>query len=114
MFASFKFAAAVASAALLATTGVASAQEFQSNGRTDEVFHGDLNLSKAADQKVLRARILRSASRVCGSNNLAEAQACKAKAIAHVQAPINAAIARAETGERYADAGRSGVPVAGN
>ena len=103
----FAAAAAAASIALLASAGAASAQEFQSNGRTKEVFHGDLNLTRAADQQTLRNRIVRAASRVCSSTNLSAQMTCRSKTIAHFQAPINAAIARAETGERYADAGRT-------
>ena len=118
MFVSTKIAAALASAALLASAGIsagaASAQEFDSNGRTTGVYHGDLDLTKAAHQQQLRSRIARAASRVCSSMDLQAQQACKAKAIAHVEAPISAAIARAETGERYADAGKTVRPVVGN
>lgn len=115
MFVSTKIAAALASAALLASAGAASAQEFQSNGRTTGVYHGDLDLSKPAHQQQLRSRIARAANRVCSSMDLQAQMNCKAKAIAHVQAPINAAIARAETGERYADAGKKDIrPVVGN
>ncbi|MCP1468683.1 UrcA family protein [Sphingobium sp. OAS761] len=99
-----KSLSAVAAAALMMTAGVAAAQDFQSNGRTSEVHHGDLNLSKAADQKELRRRIASAASRVCASRDLAMAAACRSNAIAHVEAPVSAAIARAETGDRYADA----------
>lgn len=109
MFVSPKFAAAVGSIALLASAGVASAEDFASNGRWTEVRHGDLDLSKPADQAQLRSRIVRAANRVCSSRDLASAQACKAKAIAQVQAPVDAAIARAETSERYADAGGKDV-----
>lgn len=108
MFRSTLFAA-LGSLALIATAGSASAGEFISNGRTSEVRHGDLNLSKAADQQQLRQRIARAASKVCKSDDRSTAQACKAMAIAQVEAPISAAIARAETSERYADAGAKGV-----
>lgn len=114
MFRSTIFAAA-ASISLIASAGAASAQDFVSNGRTMEVRHGDLNLSKAADQSELRSRIVRAAGRVCSSSDLATQQTCKAKAIAQVQVPVNAAIARAATGERYADArGVDTLPVAGH
>jgi UrcA family protein len=114
MFRSSKIAAAVlAVAALTGAAGAASAEDFQSNGRTSEVYHGDLNLAKADQQKELRSRISRAASRVCASTDLAMVAACRRNAIAHVQAPITAAIARAETRERYADA--SGTrSIAGN
>ncbi|MDO7834266.1 UrcA family protein [Sphingobium sp. HBC34] len=116
MFVSSKCAAILASVALAATGGAASAQEFLSNGRTAEVRHGDLDLTKAADQRQLRSRIARAASRVCASTDLSTQMACRAQAIAHVEAPISAAIARAETQERYADASTSQEvrPVVGN
>jgi UrcA family protein len=114
MFVSSQFIAAAASIALLATAGAASAQDFQSNGRTSAVYHGDLNLTKAEHQEELRSRIARAARRVCASDDLSLQQACKAKTVAHVEAPINAAIARAETGERYADAGQTVRSIAGN
>lgn len=108
MFRSTLFTA-LGSIALIATAGSASAGEFVSNGRTSEVRHGDLDLSKAADQRQLRQRIARAASQVCKSQDRSTAQACKAIAIAQVEAPVSAAIARAETGERYADAGAKDV-----
>ncbi|CAM8668081.1 MULTISPECIES: UrcA family protein [Sphingobium] len=119
MFVAPKFAAAVASLALLASAGAASAEDFVSNGRTSAVYHGDLDLTQPAHQQQLRSRIARAASRVCSSMDLAAAQACKVKAVAQVQAPVSAAIARAETGERYADAGGADAgkemrPVVGN
>ena len=106
MFRSFALAAPVAAAALVLTAGAAQAQaeDFQSNGRTTEVYHGDLDLSDPADQKLLRSRISRAALRVCRTNDAAALRDCRAKAIAHVEAPVTAAIARAETSERYADA----------
>jgi UrcA family protein len=115
MFIASKFAAVLGSIALIASAGAASAQNFVSNGRTSEVRHGDLNLSKAADQQILRNRIARAVGRVCNASELAEQQACKRIATAQAQAPVNAAIARAETGERYADARGQKVPgVVGN
>ncbi|WP_298398282.1 UrcA family protein [Sphingobium sp.] len=116
MFTSSKFTAAVISIALAASAGAASAQEFQSNGRTSEVYHGDLDLTKADQQKQLRSRIARAASRVCANGNLEAQMSCRARAIAHVETPVNAAIARAETKERYADASikKEPRPVVGN
>ncbi|QGP78034.1 UrcA family protein [Sphingobium sp. CAP-1] len=116
MFTSSKFVAAFASIALAASAGAASAEDFTSNGRTAEVYHGDLNLAKASQQKELRSRIARAASRVCASTDLSAQMQCRAKAIAHVDAPINAAIARAETKDRYADASvtKEPRPVVGN
>ncbi|CCW19451.1 hypothetical protein EBBID32_38170 [Sphingobium indicum BiD32] len=103
MFRSTLFAA-LGSIALIATAGSASAGEFVSNGRTSEVRHGDLDLSKTSDQQQLRQRIARAASKVCRSMDRSTAQTCKSMAIAQVEAPISAAIARAETSERYAQA----------
>lgn len=116
MFVSTRIAAALASVALIAGAGAASAAEpFQSNGRTSAVYHGDLDLTKVAQQDKLRSRIARAASRVCSSMDLAAQQSCKASAIAHVEAPINAAIARADSAERYADAsGKDVRPIVGN
>lgn len=114
MFRSSKIAAAFATVTLIATAGAASAEPFESNGRRAEVYHGDLNLAKADHQKQLRSRISRAASRVCATTDLAAMTACRSKAIAHVSAPVNAAIARAETGERYADAGKEVRALTGN
>lgn len=116
MFVSPKFVTALAGLALALTSGAALAEDFQSNGRTKEVYHGDLDLTKADQQKELHSRLARAASRVCSSTNLHEQQLCKAKAMAHVAPRMSAAIARAETKERYADArGSEPVrPVVGN
>ncbi|MEA3391240.1 UrcA family protein [Sphingobium sp. CCH11-B1] len=121
MSASFKIAAiASASIALALTAGAASATEinaFQSNGRTAEVYHGDLDLTKADQRQHLQARISRAAGRVCSNGTLAEQQACRKLAVAQVQSRVSAAIARAETKERYADATpatREARPVVGN
>lgn len=123
MFISSKFITAAASIALLTTGGIgvgaafaqapveASGEAFVSNGRTSAVYHGDLNLNDAGDQRQLRSRVIRAANRVCSSSDLSVEQACKAKATAQVQAPVSAAIARAETGERYADAGQGLHPI---
>ncbi len=106
MFVSFKLAAATAltSLALIGAAGAASAEDFQSNGRTTQVYHRDLDLSKPEQQAQLRSRIARAANRVCSSIDLVAMTACKRMTIAHVDAPVNAAIARADTGEHYASA----------
>lgn len=121
MSASFKIAAIVsASAAFALTAGAAGAtgiNDFKSNGRSAEVYHGDLDLTKADQRSHLQARISRAASRVCATRDLAEQQACRKLAVAQVQPRVSAAIARAETKERYADAtpaGREVRPVVGN
>lgn len=105
MFASFKIAAlAAASLTFALGAGAASAQDFLPNGRTVEVRHGDLDLSKPEQQAQLRTRIARAASRVCYSPDLATYTACRAKAIAHVEPRMKAAFAKADGGERYAAA----------
>ncbi|AYO77843.1 MULTISPECIES: UrcA family protein [Sphingobium] len=114
MFATAKIITALsAAAALLAGSGIASAEEFTSNGRTTEVRFGDLDLTRHADQQELRTRISRAASRVCFSTDINTMSACRAAAIAQVEAPIATAIARAQTNERYADA-KDARPVVGN
>jgi UrcA family protein len=108
MFRSTKTAALIAAATLaIGSTAAfaAPAGDFISNGRSAEVYHGDLDLAKAEQQKQLRSRIARAASKVCASSDLTVQMSCRAKAIAQVEPRMRAAIARAETGERYADAG---------
>ncbi len=115
MFTTIKTAFALTSIAALAVAGsAASAGTFQSNGRTAEVRHGDLNLAKAADQKVLRQRISLAASKVCASRDLRMMEACRSGALANVKAPVNAAIARAATRDVYADAGKGARLAVGN
>lgn len=114
MFATAKSIAAISAIAMLGIAATASAEEFKSNGRTTLVRHGDLDLSRHADQQQLRTRIARAANKVCVTSDLAATTACKAAAIAQVEAPITTAIARAENGQRYADAGKDVRPVVGN
>ena len=80
--------AAPAAAAFALTAGTAQAEDFVSNGRTAQVYHGDLNLADADQQKTLRSRIARAAARVCSSSDRMTALSCKSKAIAHVEADI--------------------------
>lgn len=98
-------------ALLLAATGAAgvsaSAAPFESNGRTFAVDFSDLDLAKPADRRLLDRRIARAAAKVCPDSDLGRAAKCRAEAIAHVQAPIDQAIARAATREVYADASRN-------
>ena len=61
MFRMFTLAAPVAAAFAL-TAGAAQAEDFVSNGRTAQVYHGDLNLADADQQKTLRSRIARAGS----------------------------------------------------
>lgn len=95
---------ALTAAASLAFAGSASAGEFQSNGRTSVVRYHDINLADAAGQKELQRRIRVAAKRVCVSADSATMQACRDAALDHVEAPVATVIARAATGERYADA----------
>ncbi len=110
MFAPVKTIAIVAFATLSLAAGSASAETFQSNGRTSEVRFGDLDLSRQADQKVLDARIARAASKVCSARDLSETMMCRSAAIAQVRAPVAAAIARANSKERYAEVGKEARP----
>lgn len=114
MFASSKIIATLAITAAAISAGTASAGEFQSNGRTAQVYHGDLDLAQARQRQQLRARIARAASKVCASSDLAAMAACRAQAIAHVETPVSAAIARAETRERFAEADKAARPMVGN
>lgn len=116
MFATIKTAIALttASIALVATGSAAFAGTFQSNGRTAEVRHGDLDLSSAAGQKALRKRISLAASKVCANPNLGEMTQCRAEAIANVRASVDTVVARAATGEVYADAADTVRVVVGN
>lgn len=102
-------AAFVAAATLVAGTP-AFAEPFESNGRTVEVRFADLDLTKAEDRTELQGRLRRAATRVCISSNTREMMACRQKSLAHIKEPINAALARAETRARYADA-RTGAKV---
>ncbi|WIA55020.1 UrcA family protein [Sphingobium sp. WTD-1] len=113
MFATAKIITTLSAAALLAGSGIASAQDFKSNGRTTQVRFGDLDLTRYADQQQLRSRISRAAGKVCSTSDLAAYTACRSAAIAQVEAPIATAIARAQTNERYADA-KDARPVVGN
>lgn len=114
MFAPTRIITTLASIALIASASAASAEDFQSNGHRTSVRFGDLDLSSQAHQRQLRNRIARAATKVCASRDLGAMAACKAQTIAHVEAPVAAAIARADTGERYADAGKKALSGAGN
>ncbi|WP_242130299.1 UrcA family protein [Sphingobium sp. Sx8-8] len=107
----------IAAFAMLAagTAGTAYATEFESNGITSNVHYQDLDLSKAADQRALNARIRRAAVKVCPDNVSATAvKKCQIAAIAHVRGDMETAIARAETREHYADRGHDAPLGAGN
>lgn len=98
----------IAALSMIAVAGVANAAEFVSNGHTTEVRHGDLKLNTASGQKELDRRINAAAGRVCQVGTLSDRQTCRKLAVANVQAPVAAAIARADTGERYAEVGADG------
>ncbi|WP_336971790.1 UrcA family protein [Sphingobium aromaticiconvertens] len=95
---------ALTALASLAAAGSANAGEFESNGRTAAVRYHDINLSDAAGQKELQRRIRSASNRVCVSADTRTMAACRKLALDHVKAPVASAIARAATGERYADA----------
>lgn len=94
----------VASLGLLGSVAQADIIPFQSNGRTVEVRYGDLDLGKKADQRTLTARINSAAGKVCAARTVRESRSCQLLAIEQVRAPVAAAIARAQSGERYAAA----------
>ena len=111
-----KILAAMSAAALLGAAGTANATSFESNGRTTEVRYHDLDLTKEAGQRALNARIKRAAAKVCPAQNSNEAKKCQTVAIANLRAPVNAAIAKAQSRsqERFAQASEEKVPGAGN
>ncbi|MGK2908360.1 MAG: UrcA family protein [Sphingobium sp.] len=104
------FTVALISAAALIPGTSAFAEPFVSNGRTAEVRFADLDLTNAKDRTELQSRLRRAATRVCVNSNTREMMACRQKALAHIEAPVSAALARAETRARYADA-RTGAKV---
>lgn len=93
-------------AALVVTAGIASATEYEASGRTVDVRHGDLDLSRAADQARLKARIARAAARTCDQYQGGAAAKCQRLTVAQVRQPMEAAFARASTTERFADASK--------
>jgi UrcA family protein len=95
---------ALTAIASLAAVGNANAGEFESNGRTSVVRYHDINLADAGGQKELERRIRVATKQVCTSPDSATMQACRKVALDQVKAPVARAIARAATGERYADA----------
>jgi len=100
----FKFAPAFAAIVALGAAGAASATEFQSNGKTVEVNYHDLDLSSAKGQNMLKGRIWRAAWKVCAEGaTSAEMKKCQSVAAAHVRSSVELAVAKAQSGERYAD-----------
>lgn len=93
-------------AALALSAGAASAASFESNGKTVNVRHGDLDLSRPADQARLKARIARAAVRTCAEYQGSAATQCRRLAVAQVRVPVETAIARASTPERFAAASK--------
>lgn len=102
-----RFTATLAATACFAAAVPAFAETFESNGRTAEVRFADLDLSQADGQQELRQRITRAANKVCVERDLNQQAACAARARANVKAKTDAVIARAETNQRYADAGKT-------
>ncbi|UZW55412.1 UrcA family protein [Sphingobium sp. JS3065] len=105
----------IAVAALLGVAGTASAEEFESNGKTAEVRYHDLDLSSVKGQRALKGRIWRAAWKVCehGATS-AEIKKCQSVAAAHVRGSVELAIAKAGSGARFADKGKEKPVVAGN
>ena len=106
-------AAAFAAAALISGTP-AFAEPFASNGRTAEVRFADLDLTKSDDRRELNRRLYRAASRVCSSTDSREVTRCREGALRNIKQPVAAALARAETRARYADASRNAKVMVGN
>lgn len=108
--------AALAAVVLTGTAAHAGAIPFESNGRTADVRHDDLDLSKPADQRRLNTRIRRAAARVCPALTVRETRACQTVAMNHVREPIAAAIAKAQGqgASQLAEASKDKVPVPGN
>ncbi|AMK22421.1 UrcA family protein [Sphingobium sp. SJ10-10] len=110
-----KFAAALATIAALGVAGTASAIEFESNGKSVEVSYHDLDLSKKSDQRILNVRIKRAAAKVCPTSDATAAIAkCQQVAAAHVRNSVELAVAKAQSGERFADMGKEKPVGAGN
>jgi UrcA family protein len=105
MFAPIKTAAALATVLSLTAAAPAFAGSGGEAAPTARVFHGDLDLSSAHDVKRLEARVQRASAGVCLRYQGTAFYTCRKETIANSKASINAAIARAETRARYADAG---------
>lgn len=93
---------ALLSAGALLPLSAADAESFVSNGQNFEVRYGDLNLARKGDQRELRGRLFQAARKVCAAEPADTISKCRSAALAHVRAPVAAAIARAERGERLA------------
>lgn len=105
----------IAAAALLGISTMASAVEFESNGKTTEVSYRDLDLSSDKGQHALKARIWRAAWKVCEHGTTsAEIKKCQSVAAAQVRTSVELAIAKANNSERYADLGKDKIVGAGN
>lgn len=117
MFASLKpkgITAALAAAAALITAAPAFAAPFASNGRTAEVRFADLDLTKSDDRSELNRRLYRAATRVCSSMDFREVTRCREGALRNIKQPVRAALARAETRARYAEASGNAKVIVGN
>lgn len=104
----------IAAAVLCLAATPAFAQSFESNGHAVEVRHGDLDLSQPAAQKELMRRVGNAASKVCHARDLGQAMTCRRQTLANVKAPISTAIARAQSKDRFADAGTASSITVGN
>lgn len=89
----------------LSAASAAGADAFISNGKTMEVRYGDLDLASKADQETLRRRLVKATWKVCAGETGVVLEKCRTAALNHVRAPVAAAIASAERGERLASTG---------
>jgi UrcA family protein len=104
MFAPIKTIASIATAAAL-IAGASAASAAPALSKSVEVRHGDLDLATPAGQTALKKRISAAAVKACTADNGKIDADCRAFALSGARAPIERAIARAESSERYADAG---------
>ncbi|MEJ7934735.1 UrcA family protein [Sphingobium sp. AN558] len=89
----------------LSAASAAGTDAFESNGRTMDVRYGDLNLASKADQATLRSRLIKASWKVCSGETAHVVEKCRSAALAHVRAPVAAAIASAERGDQLARTG---------
>ncbi|KXU29414.1 UrcA family protein [Sphingobium sp. 22B] len=105
----------IAAAALMSVATMASAAEFESNGKTVEVNYRDLDLSSAKGQNALKWRIWRAAWNTCKHGvRSSDIKECQTVAAAHVRSSVELAIAKAGSGARFADMDKEKPVGAGN
>lgn len=116
MFAATKMLATLSTAALLIAGASAASAAMPREAASPtpssvEVRFGDLDLTSQSGQRTLERRIARAATFACTSFDGQTNKNCRAASIERAKAPVAAAIARAASSERYADAGSMTVRV---